>query len=82
MISKTVKKRSSVQRNLSDKKKKSAKRSSVQRNLKKKSYKKRLSGYERFVHQQMKKMETDPLYKNLTMQEKMNLIKKVWIAVR
>jgi len=37
---------------------------------------------ERFVHQQMKKMETDPLYKNLTMQEKMNLIKKVWIAVR
>ena len=44
--------------------------------------KRKLRGYERFVHQQMKKMETDPLYKNLTMQEKMNLIKKVWIAVR
>jgi len=44
--------------------------------------KRKLRGYERFVHQQMKKMETDPLYKNLTMQEKINLIKKAWIAVR
>jgi hypothetical protein len=42
----------------------------------------KLRGYERFVHQQMKKMETDPDYKNLTMQEKMNLIKNVWIAFR
>jgi hypothetical protein len=30
----------------------------------------------------MKKMETDPHYKNLTMQEKMNLIEQVWRAVR
>ena len=58
---------------------KSTKRSKPAKRL---SDKRKLSGYERFVHQQMKKMETDPLYKNLTMQEKMNLIKKVWIAVR
>ena len=32
--------------------------------------KRKLRGYERFVHQQMKKMETDPLYKNLTMKKK------------
>ena len=42
----------------STKKSKPAKRSSDKRKL------------ERFVYQQMKKMETDPLYKNLTMKKK------------
>ena len=59
--------------------KRSAKRS---KSVKRSAGKRKLSGYERFVHQQMKKMETDPHYKNLTMQEKMNLIEQVWKAVR
>lgn len=59
--------------------KRSTKRS---KSVKRSADKRKLSGYERFVHQQMKKMETDPHYKNLTMQEKMNLIEQVWRAVR
>ena len=74
MTSKSDKKRSSEKRKLSDKKKKVVKKRSVD--------KRKLSGYERFVNQQMKKINTDPRYNNLTMQEKLNLIENVWKAVR
>ena len=74
MTSKSGKKRSSEKRKLRDKKKKVVKKRSVD--------KRKLSGYERFVNQQMKKINTDPRYNNLTMQEKLNLIENVWKAVR
>ena len=54
----------------------------AKRSAKRSADKRKLSGYERFVNKEMKKMNSDPHYKNLTMQEKMNLIKKVWEAVR
>lgn len=63
----------------------SAKRSTkrtAKRSAKRSADKRKLSGYEKFVNQEMKKMESDPHYKNLTMQEKLNLLKKVWEAVR
>ena len=71
----------STKRSKQVKRSKPAKRS-TKKSVKRSSDKRKLSGYERFVHKQMKKMENDPHYKNLTMQEKMNLIEKVWIAVR
>jgi hypothetical protein len=65
--------------------KKSAKKSAkrfAKKSAKKSADKRKLTGYEKFVNQEMKKIESDPHYKNLMIQEKLDLIKKVWKAVR
>jgi predicted metal-dependent hydrolase len=61
--------------------KKSAKRL-AKKSAKRSADKHKLSGYERFVNQEMKKMENDPHYMNLNDTKKLDLIKKVWEAVR
>ena len=59
----------------------SAKRTSAKRTKKspKSDDKRKLTGYNRFVYQQMKKMN-DTKYSMLTLQDKMNLIAALWQA--